>query len=204
MNQSQIEAAQKASQNLREQYNREKNKKTNTKKKGGLGAWLFVLVFLLLPRLADLLRNAQGSVAFRRFRMLLRRQIMELEFRLRIYPYVRKLQQSLGFDPFPLLCLILVIVMIVLLVKAGKRKKDDGSVRNERSGRVSAAVKRPDPRSKSFTSPDPYCVVCDHTGEDHFQHDKAQRLKQLEEWLKNGLIDREEYRVMKSRYERDL
>ena len=40
--------------------------------------------------------------------------------------------------------------------------------------------------------------------DDHFVRDKAQRIAQLDEWLKNGLIDREEYRVLKSRYERDL
>ena len=37
-------------------------------------------------------------------------------------------------------------------------------------------------------------------GEDHFQRDKRKRIKQLDEWLKNGLIDRKEYDELKRRY----
>ena len=99
-----------------------------------------------------------------------------------------------------------IVVLIVLLIAAGKRRKsvEDKPVRNDRAGRTSAAAQRPDPRNRSFTQPEPKCIVCDHTGEDHFLRDKQQRIAQLDEWLKNGLIDREEYRVLKSRYERDL
>lgn len=66
-----------------------------------------------------------------------------------------------------------------------------------------SAARRPDPRMKSFTKPDAPCIVCDHTGEDHFMRDRENRIKQLDEWLKNGLIDKTEYRIMKQRYERD-
>ena len=114
---------------------------------------------------------------------------------------------QLGIDP-ELLPVIGagIVVLIVLLIAAGKRRKsvEDKPVRNDRAGRTSAAAQRPDPRNRSFTPPEPKCIVCDHTGEDHFLRDKQQRIAQLDEWLKNGLIDREEYRVLKSRYERDL
>ena len=44
----------------------------------------------------------------------------------------------------------------------------------------------------------------ENTGEDHFQRDKVRRIKQLDDWLKSGLISRDEYRVLKDRYERGI
>ena len=41
-------------------------------------------------------------------------------------------------------------------------------------------------------------------GEDHFQRDKRKRIKQLDEWLKNGLIDRKEYDELKRRYREEF
>ena len=52
--------------------------------------------------------------------------------------------------------------------------------------------------------PDAACVVCDNTGEDHFAHDRAQRIAQLDDFLKNGIIDKAEYRKLRERYERGL
>ena len=43
-------------------------------------------------------------------------------------------------------------------------------------------------------------IVFDYSGEDNFQHDKRSRMEQLDEWLKNGLIDRKEYNELKRRY----
>lgn len=62
------------------------------------------------------------------------------------------------------------------------------------------------PRSaqRDYRAPEAPCIVCENTGDDHFQRDKARRIAQLDEWLKNGLIDREEYRVMKDRYQRGI
>ena len=57
---------------------------------------------------------------------------------------------------------------------------------------------------RNFSAPDAPCIVCEQTGEDHFQRDKARRIAQLDIWLKNGIIGREEYRVLKDRYERGI
>ncbi len=57
---------------------------------------------------------------------------------------------------------------------------------------------------RDFRAPEAPCIVCEQTGEDHFQRDKARRIAQLDDWLKNGIIDREEYRVMKDRYQRGI
>ena len=46
----------------------------------------------------------------------------------------------------------------------------------------------------------PEDTVFDYSGEDHFQRDKRSRIEQLDEWLKNGLIDRKEYNELKRRY----
>jgi hypothetical protein len=42
------------------------------------------------------------------------------------------------------------------------------------------------------------------SGEDHFQRDKRKRIEQLDEWLKNGLIDRKEYDELKRRYREEF
>ena len=105
---------------------------------------------------------------------------------------------------YPLLGAGLVILVVLLLTLRSATRRKAEIDQPMTAARTSAAVQRRDPRTKSFTQPESYCVVCDHTGEDHFQRDKNSRIAQLDEWLKNGLIDREEYKVMKSLYERDL
>ena len=74
--------------------------------------------------------------------------------------------------------------------------------------RPAPAAQRPTPTirtaQRDFSAPEAPCIVCEQTGEDHFVRDKARRIAQLDEWLKNGLIDRNEYRVMKDRYERGI
>ena len=39
--------------------------------------------------------------------------------------------------------------------------------------------------------------------EDHFQRDRRNRISQLDDWLKNGLIDRKEYDELKKRYKQE-
>lgn len=66
------------------------------------------------------------------------------------------------------------------------------------------SMKRHEPKveiHRDFPVPEAHCVVCENTGEDHFDRDRQMRLNQLDDWLKNGLIDRAEYAVLKQRYE---
>lgn len=161
------------------------NEKKNTKKKGlGIG-WLVFIVMILLG-------NVMENVDSTDFRHLI--------FRLRILAY----RLGIPFEVLPVAAIALVVLVILLIsaaVKKGREKRADSPSGN---GRTSAAVQRRDPRAKSFTEPEAYCFSCEASGEDHFQRDKQTRIKQLDEWLKNGLIDREEYKVLKSRFERDL
>ena len=100
-----------------------------------------------------------------------------------------------------------VMVFVFLLVLGLIRKKAAGKAKRRAPGAGGTKTlpkQRRDPRMKTFTEPEPYCVVCESSGEDHFQRDKRNRIAQLDEWLKNGLIDRKEYLELKRRYEQDL
>ena len=101
------------------------------------------------------------------------------------------------------LIVVAAAVFITVLLLQAKAKKQSSGHRSS-LGRTAIPREAEDPRMKSFTKPDAPCIVCEHTGEDHLMRDKANRIKQLDDWLKSGLIDRSEYRVLKDRFERDL
>ena len=120
-----------------------------------------------------------------------------------------------------LLVFLLSVIVIIASIALGLRlrmKLGDGSkngagmrdgsrtrsIRELDKSSGESAIHRFDPRSKSFVKPDAPCIVCEHTGEDHLERDKQNRIRQLDDWLKTGLIDRSEYRVLKDRFERDL
>ena len=114
-----------------------------------------------------------------------------------------------------LFILILFFWILPTIIKAAKRKqqnqKNSGQNTQPAAQRQTPSVElhRPAPsmnRSahRQFSAPEAPCIVCENTGDDHFQRDKARRIAQLDDWLKNGLIDRDEYRVMKDRYERGI
>ena len=191
MNREQVQAARQSATAARE--NNKAGKKNKGKKSGSLGVW----VLIILGYVGYSLWN---NPSFQQQIRPLRRQFWQFWFRL-------SLRTGIDFQTLPKLAaaaLVLLIVLIVVLASAAKK----GITRAEREdpvpGRVSAAVRRADPRSTSFTKPEAYCAVHDHSGEDHLAYDKAQRLAQLDEWLKIGLIERDEYRVLKDRYQRDL
>ena len=114
--------------------------------------------------------------------------------------------------------LIVLIVLFWLVPKLIKAAKKNGKNPAQTKSAPSAAAARKTPtvelhrpapamnRSahRDFSAPEAPCIVCEQTGEDHFQRDKVRRIAQLDEWLKIGLIDREEYRVLKDRYQRGI
>lgn len=174
---------------LRQQQNQQNAGGKKKKSSGGLGIFIVLLIWFVLPRVLNALEDQNFSRNFRRFWMRLRFWALDL-----------------GIDPelLPVIIAVVVIVVVALIAGAARKASVSTKANNSTAGRTSAAKNRPDPRSRSFTPPEPSCIVCDHTGEDHFVHDKQQRIAQLDEWVKNGLIDREEYRVLKDRYQRDL
>ena len=46
-------------------------------------------------------------------------------------------------------------------------------------------------------------MSCELSCEVHFARARRRRLQQLDEWLKNGLVDKQEYLVLKQRFEHD-
>ena len=171
---------------------RQQNQNKQQKKKG-LGGWLWVILIFLIPNLVEALED---SDLWWNLRWGLNR----------LFHGAGPMNTAIvGMVVLGAVFVILALILLRVILSALRRKSGENDTASfAREGRVSAAVNRPDPRSKSFQQPDPYCVVCDHTGEDHFEHDRKRRLQQLNEWLKNGLIDREEYKVLRYRYERDL
>ena len=122
---------------------------------------------------------------------------------------------------------VIIVLIIVALIKVSAQKAARRGVKTigkklekngERMAQAQDAPFRPAPpkgapqRSAAPPRrnapppdvPDAACVVCDNTGEDHFAHDKAQRIAQLDDFLKNGIIDKAEYRTLRDRYERGL
>ncbi len=115
-----------------------------------------------------------------------------------------------------ILVLFWIIPAIIRAVKGKKGQKQgtQGARTTAHRQTPSVQLNRPVPsmnrptaaRSahRDFSAPEAPCIVCENTGDDHFQRDKVRRIAQLDDWLKNGLIDREEYRVMKDRYQRGI
>ena len=123
-----------------------------------------------------------------------------------------------------LIVLILVFWILPAVIKKLKSKGESTQKKSSPAARPTTAprrtptvelhrpapsMKRPAPSvtrsaGRDFSAPEAACIVCEQTGEDHFQRDKVRRLAQLEDWLKIGLIDRAEYRVLKDRYERGI
>lgn len=104
---------------------------------------------------------------------------------------------------------IIAVLILAALVKAsvkntarrgGKTTRKPIGKNGERMAQAQRAPRHPLPPDM----PDAACVVCDNTGEDHFAHDRAQRIAQLDTFLKNGIIDKAEYRTLRERYERGL
>ena len=161
-----------------------------TKKKGaGLG-WLIFVAIIAISNLAD-------SDVFDDIGWYFRRLFWRIQ-----HGMFRPSDLGEGF--IPIVIAVAVFVLVFVLARAAKKKKDEVEMDRPTAARTSAAVRRPDPRTRSFTQPDAYCFTCDHSGEDHFQRDRQTRIRQLDDWLKNGLIDREEYKVLKARFEHDL
>ena len=97
---------------------------------------------------------------------------------------------------------IIAVLILAALIKAsvkntarrgGKTTGKPIGKNGERMAQAQDAPQRSVPPRRSMSPPDmpdAACVVCDNTGEDHFAHDKAQRIAQLDDFLKNGIIDK--------------
>ena len=82
---------------------------------------------------------------------------------------------------------------------------------------VAKSAEKSNAQNKKYVSKeDGYCKTCsdefvynnvqneykEYSIEENFERDKKRRMKQLDDFLKNGLIDREEYLVLRSHYDK--
>lgn len=143
------------------------------KKKGGLGTALWV-VFLVIAGMASSIDDGEIIIAL----------LIVLAVGVCVYGLIR------------------------VAVKAASREKPEAAA--PRRSSIPAPERKLGPlyenlgrKLRGDAVPDAHCVVCENTGEDHFARDRRLRIRQLDEWLKNGIIDKAEYRVLKERYQRD-
>ena len=99
----------------------------------------------------------------------------------------------------PRLAFFMVIALFGYVLKTGLdvKKQEKASKRSSSSSEVPhrAPSAKTDPLRQNSTNRTR--GVCD---EDHFLRDRRNRLSQLDDWLKSGLIDRKEYNELKKRY----
>jgi hypothetical protein len=145
------------------------------KKSGGIWVWLLIFAFGLISQQAE---NPEFRRFFRRFG-----NSFDLDS-----PAVFGIAGAVVLGVF-------LFVLIRGLSAAIRRQAESAPTEKPRSRHTA---------SQEFPVPDAHCVVCETTGEDHFARDKILRIQQLDDWLKNGLIDRAEYKVLKDRFEKDL
>ena len=97
----------------------------------------------------------------------------------------------------PRLAFFLVVVCFFIAVKAGVTSSRKGKQRKRSAAFTDSATGKATVTNK--TSDMSYAF----SEEDHFQRDKRNRMNQLDDWLKIGLIDRKEYHQLKRRYQED-
>ncbi|MGM9588392.1 MAG: hypothetical protein ACI3VA_13020 [Candidatus Limivicinus sp.] len=105
-----------------------------------------------------------------------------------------------------ILAIALIAAVVIIAVKAGKKAAQKNSA-------ASAPVRwsRPDndrrqnaPKQPERPVYTPQAVYNENASAENFQRDRQRRIAQLDGFLKNGIIDKEEYKVLLSRYERDI
>ena len=120
-------------------------------------------------------------------------------------PDNKKLTTETVFDALevilPRLSFLIVLAAVFLTVKTIKSASNRNK-RTERSSTAKISHRKPyigmTSQSKGYSN-----AAAHDPGEDHFRRDKRTRIAQLDDWLKNGLIDRKEYNELKKRYMQD-
>ena len=104
-------------------------------------------------------------------------------------------------DVIPKLAFFLVLACFFSVVRIGIATSHKEKRRKQGSGFTEGAEDqfiRNNPDRETASD-----LLYNFPGEDHFQRDKRKRIEQLDDWLKNGLIDRSEYNELKRRYRED-
>lgn len=103
-------------------------------------------------------------------------------------------------------CAFLIFAFIVLIF-FGIKKVQNSQLSKNKAPRPEFDFKRfsKDAGEEKWTGPSMKTsdsICSEHLAEDCFEHDRQLRLKQLDVFLKNGLIDKKEYATLRQRYEK--
>ena len=101
----------------------------------------------------------------------------------------------------PKLAFFLVLVCFFSVVKVGISSSHKEKRRKEGTGNHEDAAEQSIQNNSGWKAASD--LLYTSSGEDHFERDKRNRIEQLDDWLKNGLIDRREYNELKRRYLED-
>ena len=103
-------------------------------------------------------------------------------------------------DPGVLVAIIaiaVILLIIFLYFKAGKKKiKQSNTVFQNKQDDMCKTC------SDEFVYNNRQAEYNEYSVEENFVRDRQRRLKQLDDFLKNGLIDRNEYMVLRSHYDK--
>ena len=124
---------------------------------------------------------------------------------------------------------LLIVVVVMMLLSAANDLRDSGVVLLALLVPVlgialffvvfkvvAKSAEKEKSKEKSSRKEDPYCKTCsddfvynnrqteykEFSAEESFVRDRQRRMKQLDDFLKNGIIDKEEYWVLRSHYEK--
>ena len=108
-----------------------------------------------------------------------------------------------------ILGIFVIALFIGIVIFFLKQRKKAAQKKAEAQAPVRWSAPEPDrrpnravPAERPAYTPQP--VYNENTSGENFQRDRQRRLAQLDGFLKNGIIDKEEYKVLRSRYERDI
>lgn len=98
-----------------------------------------------------------------------------------------------------------VIVMVIVFGKRALKKKKE---RPETENKNYSPARRQSTYAQPQSERVPVMEQTRFYDKDAFmqdnERDKERRLRQLDDFLKNGIIDKEEYKILRSRYERGI
>lgn len=101
-----------------------------------------------------------------------------------------------------ILAIVLIVAVAVIGLKAGKK-----AIKQKTEDQAPVQWKRPDndlPQNAQRPVSATQIVYNENASAENFQRDRQRRIAQLDDFLKNGIIDKEEYKVLLSRYERNI
>ena len=111
-----------------------------------------------------------------------------------ILAMIASLAENINGDAVAQLIFLLVPVAIIVAVVVFIRK----AIKKAKAEKSTAKEDRPFTAASTGTA----AIYNEHAAEENFLRDKKRRLSQLDVFLKNGIIEKDEYRLLKERYQK--